>query len=99
MKLGENMFQMTVNKHAKFHGDRTIGGSITVKKASKHSISKVNALKLQSNVHNIHLYSISSYHMIDFLILNNFSSRITAVNQIWDYKKKKNYFCELALSF
>ncbi len=35
------MFQMTLNKHAKFHGDRTIGGAITVKKASKHSISKV----------------------------------------------------------
>ncbi len=39
------MFQMTLNKHAKFHGDRTIGGAITVKKASKHSISKVNDLK------------------------------------------------------
>ncbi len=44
-KLGENMFQMTLNKHAKFRGDRTIGGAITVKKASKHSISKVNDLK------------------------------------------------------
>ncbi len=22
MKVGENMFQMTLNKHAKFHGDR-----------------------------------------------------------------------------
>ncbi len=30
MKVGENMFQMTLNKHAKFHGDRTIGGAITV---------------------------------------------------------------------
>ncbi len=39
------MFQMTLNKHAKFHGDRTIGGAITVKKASKHSISKVNDFK------------------------------------------------------
>ncbi len=39
------MFQMTLNKHAKFHGDRTIGDAITVKKASKHSISKVNDLK------------------------------------------------------
>ncbi len=39
------MFQMTLNKHEKFHGDRTIGGAITVKKASKHSISKVNDLK------------------------------------------------------
>ncbi len=82
MKLGENMFQMTLNKHAKFHGDRTTGGAKTVKKASKHSICKVNDLKLQSNVHNIHLYSISSYHMIDFLFLSNFASRITAVNQI-----------------
>ncbi len=39
------MFQMTLNKHEKFYGDRTIGGAITVKKASKHSISKVNDLK------------------------------------------------------
>ncbi len=39
------MFQITFNKHAKFHGDRTIGGAITVKKALKHSISKVNDLK------------------------------------------------------
>ncbi len=45
MKVGENMCQMTLNKHEKFHGDRTIGGTITVKKASKHSISKVNDLK------------------------------------------------------
>ncbi len=39
------MFQMTLNKHEKFHGDRTIGGAITVKKASKHIISKLNDLK------------------------------------------------------
>ncbi len=39
------MFQMTFNKHAKFHGDWTIGGAITVKKSSKHSIGKVNDLK------------------------------------------------------
>ncbi len=39
------MFQMTLNSHAKFQGDRTIGGAITVKKASKHSIYKVNDLK------------------------------------------------------
>ncbi len=32
MKVGENMFQMTLNKHAKFHGDRTIGGAITGKR-------------------------------------------------------------------
>ncbi len=35
MKVGENMFQMTLNKHAKFHGDQTIGGAITVKKGLK----------------------------------------------------------------
>ncbi len=48
------MFQMTLNKHAKFHGDRTIGGAITVKKASKHSISKVNYLK------SLYYYSLDS---------------------------------------
>ncbi len=45
MKVGENMCHINLNKHEKFHGDRTIGGAITVKKASKHSISKVNDLK------------------------------------------------------
>ncbi len=39
------MCQLTLNSHTKFHGDRTIGVAITVKKASKHSISKVNDLK------------------------------------------------------
>ncbi len=29
------MFQMTLNKHEKFHGDRTIGGAITVEKDLK----------------------------------------------------------------
>ncbi len=29
------MFQMTLNSHAKFHGDQTIGGAITVKIALK----------------------------------------------------------------
>ncbi len=48
------MFQMTLNKHAKFHGDRTIVGTITVKKASKHSISKVNDLK------SLYYYSLDS---------------------------------------
>ena len=38
MKLGENMWQMTLNKHAKIHGDRTIGGAITVEKVSKTRI-------------------------------------------------------------
>ncbi len=39
------MFPMTLNKHEKFHEDRIISGAITVKKTSKHSISKVNDLK------------------------------------------------------
>ncbi len=39
------MCQLTLNSHTKFHGDRTIGVAITVKKASKHSLSKVNDLK------------------------------------------------------
>ncbi len=29
------MFQMTLNKHEKFHGDRTIGDAITGKKGLK----------------------------------------------------------------
>ncbi len=45
MKVGENMCHINLNSHAKFHGDQTIGGAITVKKASKHSISKVIDLK------------------------------------------------------
>ncbi len=38
MKVGENMCQMTLNSHAKFQGDRTIGGAITVKIALKNTI-------------------------------------------------------------
>ncbi len=38
MKVGENMFQMTLNRHAKFHGHRTIGGAITFKIALKNTI-------------------------------------------------------------
>ncbi len=32
------MCQMTLNSHAKVHGDRTIGGAITVKEAFKNTI-------------------------------------------------------------
>ncbi len=32
------MCQMTLDSHAKFHGDRTIGGAITVKEALKNTI-------------------------------------------------------------
>ena len=33
--LGENMQQMTLRKQIKFHDDRTLGGTITVKRDSK----------------------------------------------------------------
>ncbi len=82
------MFQMTHNKHSKFHGDRTTRGAITVKKASKNSISIVNDLKLQYYVHNIHLYTIICMPYDRFPHLNNFAFRITAVNQILDDLKK-----------
>ncbi len=32
------MCQMNLNSHAKIHGDRTIGGAITVKEAFKNTI-------------------------------------------------------------
>ncbi len=32
------MYHMTLKSHAKFHGDRTIGGAITVKIALKNTI-------------------------------------------------------------
>ncbi len=48
MKVGENMCQITLNSHAKFHGDRTIGGAITVKSSQKHYICIENDLKLLS---------------------------------------------------
>ncbi len=38
MKVGENMCQITLNSHAKFHGDRIIGGTITFKIALKNTI-------------------------------------------------------------
>ncbi len=37
MKVGENMCQITLNSHVKFHGNRTIGGAITFKKALKNT--------------------------------------------------------------
>ncbi len=53
------MFQMTLNSHAKFHGDRTIGGAITVKEAFKNTIFQlyinVNCKKtfIFSHIHKI----------------------------------------------
>ncbi len=37
MKVGENMCHINLNSHAKFHGDQTIGGAITVKIALKNT--------------------------------------------------------------
>jgi len=37
MKVGENMCHINLNSHAKFHGDQTIGGAITVKRALKNT--------------------------------------------------------------
>ncbi len=31
MKVGENICHINLNSLAKFHGDRTIGGAVTVK--------------------------------------------------------------------
>ncbi len=38
MKVGENMCHINLNSHAKFHGDQTIGGAITVKIDLKNTI-------------------------------------------------------------
>ncbi len=38
MKVGENIFHINLNSFAKFHGDRTIGGAVTVKIALKNTI-------------------------------------------------------------
>ncbi len=38
MKVGENICHINLNSLAKFHGDRTIGGAVTVKIALKNTI-------------------------------------------------------------
>ncbi len=38
MKVSENMCHINLNSHAKFNGDPTIGGAITVKIALKNTI-------------------------------------------------------------
>ncbi len=48
-KVGENMCQMTLNSHAKFQGDRTIGGAYnSINSSQKHYISIENDLTLLS---------------------------------------------------
>ncbi len=37
MKVGENMCHINLYSHAKFHGDHTIGGAITVNIALKNT--------------------------------------------------------------
>ncbi len=53
------MCQMTLNSHAKFHGDRTIGGAITVKEAFKNTI-----FKLYINVTCKKTFIFSNIHII-----------------------------------
>ncbi len=69
------MCQITLNSHAKFHGDRTIGGAITVNKLSKHNISIVINVNCKKNVH-IFTHTHDLYHMIEHRILNNFVSGV-----------------------
>ena len=80
-KLGENMWQMTLNKHAKFHGNQTIGGAITVEKASKTKDLYGKWPQIGWKCSYIHTNTRSSYHMIDVLILNNFASGTNVVNK------------------
>ncbi len=53
------MCQMTLNSHAKIHGDRTIGGAITVKEAFKNTI-----FQLYINVNCKKTFIFSHIHMI-----------------------------------
>ncbi len=53
------MCQMTLNSHAKFHGDRTIGGAITVKEAFKNTI-----FQLYINVNCKKTFIFSNIHII-----------------------------------
>ncbi len=53
MKLGKTC-QMTPNKHTKFHGDRTIGGALTVKKVSK---TNYFCIKRPQIVEHVHIFS------------------------------------------
>ncbi len=53
------MCQMTLNRHAKIHVDRTIGGAITVKEAFKNTI-----FQLLKNVNCTKTFIFSHIHMI-----------------------------------
>ncbi len=72
---------MTLNNHAKFYGEWTIGGAITAKKASKTQDFYAKWPQIARKCSYIHTNTRSSYHTIDLLILISFASRITAVNQ------------------
>ncbi len=64
MKVGENMCHINLNSHAKFHGDRTIGGAITVKIALKNTICIENDLTLLS----MFTFHIKHYFFILYVI-------------------------------
>ncbi len=53
------MCQITLNSHATFHGDRTIGGVLTVKEAFKNTIFQLNI-----NVNCTKTFIFSHIHMI-----------------------------------
>ncbi len=73
---------MTVTKHEKFHRDQTIGGAITVKEAFKNTIFQLHMnVNCKKKYIYFHTYTSSSYHKIELLILTNFVSRSTAINQ------------------
>ena len=63
-KIGEHMWHNIINNHAKFYGDRTIGGAITVKKTLKPYISYGKLPVLAVNCL-FHLWSYN-FHIIMF---------------------------------
>ncbi len=82
MKVGENMCQITLNSHAKFHGDRIHRWRYNIQNSSqKHYICIENDLTLLS-MFIIHIKHYFFILLIGLLILSNFASGINAVNQI-----------------
>ncbi len=96
------MCQMTLNNHAKFHGDRTIGGAITVKEAFKNTI-----FQLYINATCKKTFIFSSIH----IIFTSYDRKPHSEQLcLWEYFHQskcylnisimfKIYFCELVLGF
>ncbi len=93
---------MTLNSHAQFHGDRTIGGAITVKEAFKNTI-----FKLYINVNCKKMFIFSHIHMIftsydrtphsEQLCLWEYFHQSKCYLNILNYVQ--NLLCELVLGF